>query len=420
MADSAPDLPADLRNIVEKALEKDPAERYQTARELVVDLRRLTRAATSATPGVTAAVAKRRKVIVAAAAAAALALSVAGYFYVHRPPTLTDKDTIVLADFTNTTGDPVFDDTLHQGLAIQLAQSPFLSVVSEERIQGVMRLMGQAADARLTPELAREICERTASADVLEGSIASLGSQFVLGLRAKNCRTGDVLDEEQVQAARKEDVLDALSQIATRFRTRVGESLTTVKQHDTPLQDATTPSLEALKAYSTASKILMSANDLASAVPLFKRAIEIDPNFAMAHASLGFAYGLLGEPALSAESNSKAYRLRDRVSDREKFFIAATYDLQVTGNLEKALLTCELWVQTYPRELQPYGLLGAFLYPTFGKYEKGVEAAKHAIALDPDFPVGYLQLAFNNQFLGRLEEAENAIRRASERKAGHP
>ena len=155
-------------------------------------------------------------------------------------------------------------------------------------------------------------------------------------------------------------------------------------------------------------------------MPLFKRAIEIDPKFAMAHASLGFTYGLLGEPALSAESNSKAYQLRDRASDREKFFIAATYDLQVTGNLEKALRTCELWVQTYPRELHPYGFLGAFLYPTFGKYEKGVEAATQAIALDPDFPVGYLQLAFNNQFLGRLGEAENAIRRASDRKVEIP
>ena len=266
--------------------------------------------------------------------------------------------------------------------------------------------MGQKADAPLTPKLAREICERTAGAAVLEGSIASLGSQYVLGLRAKNCRTGDVLDEEQVQAARKEEVLNALSQIASKFRTRVGESLATVKQHDTPLEEATTPSLEALRAYSAASKHLTSDHDLAAAVPLFKRAIEIDPKFAMAYASLGFTYGLLGQPALSADSNRKAYELRDHASDREKFFITATYELHVTGNLEKALQTCELWLQTYPREKVPHGLLGAMLYPTFGQYEKGVEVARQLVEIDPDFPIGYLQLAFNNQFAGHLGEAE--------------
>ena len=186
-----------------------------------------------------------------------LALSVGGYFYLRRTPKLTDKDTIVLADFSNTTGDSVFDGTLRQGLAVQLEQSPFLSLISEERIQQVLRLMGKPADARLTPEIAREICERTASAAVLDGSIASLGSQYVLGLRAEDCRTGDVLAEEQVQAARKEDVLNALGQIASKFRTRVGESLTTVKKHDTPLAEATTPSLEALKAYSAGWKAVL-------------------------------------------------------------------------------------------------------------------------------------------------------------------
>ncbi|HXN21683.1 MAG TPA: tetratricopeptide repeat protein, partial [Candidatus Dormibacteraeota bacterium] len=257
-------------------------------------------------------------------------------------------------------------------------------------------------------------------AAVLEGSIVSLGSQYVLGLRAKNCRTGNVLDEEQVQAATKEDVLNALSQIASKFRTRVGESLATVKQHDTPLEEATTSSLEALKAYSAASKHLTSDGDLAASVPLFKEAIEKDPQFAMAHASLGFTYGLLGQPALAAESNKKAYELRDRASDQEKFFITATYELQVTGNLEKALQTCELWLHTYPREKVPHGLLGAMLYPTFGQYEKGVEVAKQLVEIDPDFSIGYLQLAFNEQFAGRLGEAENVLHRAYERKLEIP
>jgi len=252
-----PDVPAEWERIIDKCLEKDRNLRYQHASETRTDLQRLKRdtdsgrvitsATTSAQPGATTSIAKRWKVIVPAAAAV-LAFLVAGYVYFHRTPKLTDKDTIVLADFINTTGDPVFDATLRQGLAVQLEQSPFLSLVSDARIQGVRRLMGQPADARLTPELAREVCERTASAAVLDGSVVSLGSQYVLGLRAKNCRSGDVLDEEQVQAARKEDVLNALSHIASTFRTRVGESLATVEKHDTPLAEATTPSLEALKA----------------------------------------------------------------------------------------------------------------------------------------------------------------------------
>src|SRR6185436_18048771 len=217
-----------------------------------------------------------------------------------------------------TTGDTVFDGALRQGLAIQLAQSPFLSLVSDERIGKTLGLMGRPADSRLTPELAKEICERTASAAVLDGSIASLGSQYVVGLRAKNCRTGDVLDEEQAQAARKEDVLNALSQIASKFRTRVGESLAMVEKHSTPLAEATTSSLEALKAYSAAWKVLGASGDMA-ALPLFKRAVDIDPKFAMAYAMMARGYGTTGEYALSAERTRKAYELRDRVSDREKF-----------------------------------------------------------------------------------------------------
>jgi hypothetical protein len=232
-----PDLPPELERIISKALEKDRESRYQHAADMHVDLKRLKRdsgsgrVTTSARPAATAGIAKRWKVI---AAAALLAFLVAGYFYFNRAlygtPKLTDKDTIVLADFLNTTGDPVFDGTLRQGLAVQLEQSPYLSLVSEQRIRRTLVLMDRPADARLTPDLAREICERTASAAVLDGSIASLGSQYVLGLRAKNCRTGDVLDEEQVQAARKEDVLNALSQMASKFRTRVGESLSTVER----------------------------------------------------------------------------------------------------------------------------------------------------------------------------------------------
>jgi serine/threonine protein kinase/tetratricopeptide (TPR) repeat protein len=407
-------LPPELRRIVLKLLEVDRELRYQHASEVGADLQHLKRDTDSAP----VATAKRSKVVVLAAAAV-LALLVAGYFYFHRPLKLTDKDTIVLADFTNATGDPVFDDTLRQGLAVQLEQSPFLSLISEERVQQTLHLMGRPADARLTPRLAREICERTGSAAVLEGSIASLGSQYVLGLRAKSGRTEGVLDEEQVQAGRKEDVLNALTQIASKFRTRVGESLATVAKHSIPLAEATTPSLEALKVYSAAWKILFSTGS-AAALPLFQRAIEIDPKFAMGYAMVGRMYGDIGESALCAENTTKAYQLRDRASDREKFFITASYDLQVTGNLEKAQQTCELWAQTYPREIVPHGLLSGGIYPAFGKYKQAIEEAKKGIDLDPGFVFGYSNLAANYLFLDRLGEAENTLQRAAERKLEIP
>jgi DNA-binding winged helix-turn-helix (wHTH) protein/tetratricopeptide (TPR) repeat protein len=350
---------------------------------------------------------------------AAVALLVGGYFYFRRPPKLTDKDTIVLGDFANSTGDPVFDDTLRQGLAVQLEQSPFLSLISDERIQQMLKLMAKPADARLTPEVSGEICERTASAAVLDGSIASLGSQYVLMLRAKDCRTGNVLYEEQVQAARKEDVLNALSQIASKFRTRVGESLSTVKSHDTPLAEATTPSLEALKAYSAGWQVALSSGS-AAAVPFLQRAIEIDPGFASAYATLGRMYGDIGESALSAMNTSKAYQMRDRASDQENFFISLTYDLQVTGDLEKAQQTCDLWIQAYPRSWLPHGLLSGAIYPELGKYEKSVEEARIAIGIDPDFSIGYSILADGYVAQGQVDEADKTLLRASERKLDIP
>ena len=338
-----PDVSEELARIIDKCLEKDRSLRYQHAADIRTDLQRLKRdtdsgrVATISTPDATTNVATLWKVMVTAVAAVAASL-VAGYLYSHRAPKLTDKDTIVLADFRNTTGDPVFDETLRQGLSVQLEQSPFLSLVSEERIRHALPLMGQPPDARLTPEIARDICERTASAAVLDGSIAPLGSQYVLGLRARNCRTGDVLDEDQVQAARKEEVLTALSQMARTFRTRVGESLTTVQKYDTPLAEATTPSLEALKAFTSGAKAQISAGS-AAGVPSMKRATGIDPNFALAYAELGRLYGDIGEPALSAAATRRAFELRDRVSDREKFWITIAYDLQVTGNLNR-LVSC--------------------------------------------------------------------------------
>ena len=408
----------ELERIIAKCLEVDPELRCQHAWEIRDDLQRLqkdggsTAAATSVSTAVTSRTAGRWKILVPAVLAV-LALSVIAYSS-RTTPALTDKDTIVLADFDNRTGDAVFDGTLRRGLAVQLEQSPFLSLVSDERIQGELRLMGQQADAKLTPQLARDVCERTASAAVLEGSVASLGTQYVLGLRARNCRTGAVLGEQQVQTARKEDVLDALSRVASTFRTQVGESLATIQKHDTPLQEATTPSLDALRAYSLARRIHASSGP--AALPLFKRAAEIDPSFAMAHALLAATYSELGQSDLSADSTATAYRLRDRTSDRENFFITASYDMHVTGNLEKAQQTCELWARTYPRDWEPHGFLTGIILPVLGKYERVVEEGHKTIDLNPEFVIGYNTLAYGYAQLDRPLESEKVLQRAEARK----
>jgi DNA-binding winged helix-turn-helix (wHTH) protein/tetratricopeptide (TPR) repeat protein len=371
--------------------------------------------APGATPAQGSAGVQRGKRLLALAitALAVLAGATLAYLYTHGKPKLTNKDTIVLAEFANTTGDAVFDDTLRRGLSVQLEQSPFLSLISDERIHQVLRMMGKPADVRLTPETAREICERTASAAVLDGSIASLGSQYVLGLRAEDCRTGDVLDEEQVQAAKKEDVLNVLGQIATRFRSRVGESLTTVKKYDVPLAEATTPSLEALKAYSAGWQVSFSSGSSA-AIPFLQRAVEID--FAL----LGRFYGDIGESVLSAKNTAEAYRLRDHASDQEKFFISLSYELQVTGNLEKGRQACALWVQAYPRAWVPHGLLSGDIYPATGKREESVEEAKIALDLNPGFSIGYTNLAMGHMALERLDEAKDTLQRAADHKLEIP
>jgi DNA-binding winged helix-turn-helix (wHTH) protein/Tfp pilus assembly protein PilF len=352
-------------------------------------------------------------------AAATLMLLVAGQCVRHRTRPLSDKDTIVLAEFRNATDDSVFDETLRQGLAVQLQQSPFLSLVSDERIRKALGLMGQPTDARLTPDVAKELCERVGSAVVLDGSIARLGSQYVVGLRARYCRTGDILDEQQMAAARKEDVLGVLSQMAKAFRNRVGESLITIEQHNTPLAAATTPALDALKAYSTGLDVASSTGP-AAAVPLLKRAVDIDPQFAMAYASLGLKYSIIGESAVSSESTRTAYRLRNRTSDRERFFITALYDRQVTGNLDKEQETLHLWAQTYPRDADAHGLLAGFGSQGTAQYEQSIAAANRAINLDPDLTPSYLSLAFTNLYLDRVADAERVIERAVARKLDAP
>ncbi len=274
--------------------------------------------------------------------------------------------------------------------------------------------MGQRADARLTPELARGVCERTGSTAILEGSIAPLGSQYVITLQARSCRTGEVLDQEQVQATKKEDVLSALGQIASRFRNRVGESLTTIQEHNMPLAEATTPSLEALEAYSAGWKLHTSSGAMA-AMPMLKRAVEIDPNFALAQATMGREYADLDESDLSAASTTKAWQLRDHASDREKFYITATYEGLATGNLEKARQNDEAWAQTYPRDPVPHSMLAGFPNKAAGRYELAIVEARKAIELDPDFAIGYYNLGVNHVYLDRVQEGENVLRRAAAR-----
>jgi eukaryotic-like serine/threonine-protein kinase len=425
-----PAFPPRLEEIISKALEKSCKLRYQSAAEIRSDLTRLKRdsgpAKVSATthsgeirenlsapglPGV------RWKVIVPATIAVVV-LAAGSYFYFHRAPKLTDKDTIVLSDFTNTAGDPVFDGTLRQGLTVQLEQSPFLSLLSERRTQQTLRMMGQPADARLTPEIARELCQRTESAVVLDGSIASLGSQYVLGLKAGNCRTGDALAEEQVTADGKERVLKALGEAAVKLRGRLGESLTTMQKFDTPVEQASTPSLEALQAFSLGWKTRVGKGDDAAAVPLLQRAIRLDPNFAMAYAALGTSYYNLGEARLGAENTKKAYELRERVSEREKFYIESHYHSIVTGDLEKARRAYELWAQTYPRDWVPPDNLGG-IYRMLGQYDKRLAENRETFRLDAS-GVSYAYLVYPYLNLNRLDEARAIAEEAQAKKLDSP
>jgi serine/threonine protein kinase/predicted Zn-dependent protease len=417
ISDTSPDGLRGLDRVVYRCLEKNPGQRFQSAADLAFALQTCGNQTyphpTQSAVAVTRTA--RWKLIVPVAVATVLVLTAGAYYLRHRSPKLTDQDTIVLADFTNSTGDPVFDGTLRQGMTVQLEQSPFLSLISEQRIQKTLALMGQPTDVHLTPALGREICQRTGSAAVLDGSIASLGTQYVLGLRAVDCASGRLLDAEQVQAARKEDVLDALSRIASRFRTRIGESLATVQQHNTPLAEATTPSLEALKLYSAAVKIHFTT-DSAAAQPLYKRAIELDPNFALAYAQLSQTYGELGESDLSAQYMAKAYALRRRVSDAEKYYITVGYDIRTTGNLEDAQQQCEAWAQEYPREPKALGLPAGMIEPVFAQYEKSIEDGKKAVELDPDLSFSYYNLAGSYIFFGRFDDAERVLKLADARK----
>ena len=420
-----PQLPPKLEEIILKALEKDRDLRYQSASDIRTDLKRLKRDTESGRPSslsevraaqVPVAGRKLWKVLVPAALIL-VAAAIGGTFYFRSRQSmtrLTDKDTIVLSDFDNKTGDSVFDDTLKQGLSVQLEQSPFLDLLSERKVNEALKLMGRPAGDRLTPEVTHEVCLRTGSKAMLAGSIAGLGSQYVIGLKAVSCNTGDVLAEAQEQAAGKEAVLKALDAAAVSLRGKLGESLSSVQKYATPVEEATTPSLEALKAYSLGVKTEY-AKGLTAGLPFYKRAVEIDPNFAMAYSGMSNVYWALNEVGQGAENIRKAYELREKVSERERFAIEADYFVFATGELEKAAQTLELWQQTYPRDYFPYRRLGN-ISATLGNWEKALEVFREALRLEPNMVANYLNLAQTYVILNRLDEAEAVYKQAEERK----
>jgi eukaryotic-like serine/threonine-protein kinase len=463
-----PDLAPKLEEVISKALEKDRELRYQHASELRSDLKRLKRdtdtgrtlvqssdpsesqgressssrggmdsrgsdggasvgkssdgkssgpraaADVPAEPEATKPATRIAWKKIAPAALVVAALLAGGLYWRSRHAgALGEKDTIVLADFTNTTGDAVFDGTLRQGLAVQLEQSPYLSLVSDERIQQTLKMMGQSPDARLTPDISREICQRTASAASLNGSIAQIGSQYTVILKAINCANGETLASAETEAPDKSHVLDALSKAASEMRRKLGESLSTVKKFETPVQEASTSSLEALQAYSRARR-MMNANDFPASIPLLQRAIQLDPNFAMAYATLGTSYNSLGEMGLAAENEKKAFELRDRVSEREKFYIDSHYQEMASGDINKASQTLELWRQSYPRDEATITNLGV-TYGILGDYEKALASAQDAFRMDPS-GLNYSNLVSSFFVLNRFEEARQVAEEAQAKK----
>jgi eukaryotic-like serine/threonine-protein kinase len=453
-----PDIPPKLEDVINRALEKDQNLRYQHASDMKSELQRLKRdtdsgrlatsdsgsgaapkdasshsmaqrpvsSSTIPAPAVASPAAVKvaetpvsggKKLWKIGIPAAVLVIAlVAGGFYLRSRHTahLTEKDTIVIADFSNTTGDPVFDDTLKQALAVDLAQSPFLNIFSDDKVREILQEMRRSPGERLTQDLAREVCQRAGSKAYLAGSIAALGNQYVIGLDAMNCASGDVLTREQVTATGKEQVLPALGQAASKLRNEFGESLSSVQKFDVPLDQATTNSLEALKAYTLGRKAAREKGD-AEAIPYFKRAIELDPNFAVAYDGLGIFYSNLNQPGLATDYLKKAFDLRERVTEREKFHITGLYYNIAVGDLEKADQTYKLWSQSYPRDDVAPGNLGSD-YMILGQYENAATATRESLRLEPQSVVAWENLGQIYLALNRFDEARSTTEEAVNRK----
>jgi eukaryotic-like serine/threonine-protein kinase len=424
-----PELSPKLEEIINKALEKDRKLRYQHASELRSDLQRLKRDSSSSSAARIAPVADapaaratlsaptprlasaRKRILVTALGLLVVAIVAGTYLLFHRGHVLTEKDTVVLADFANSTGDPVFDDALKQALAVQLAQSPFLNILSARRVNDTLRLMGREPDAPVSEEVARELCQRVGSKAMLSGSIAQFGSRFNLTLNALNCSSGDSFASSEAQAPDKDHVLDAVGKIAAEMRAKLGESLSSIRKFDTPIEEATTPSLEALKAYSLGMKTWESGGGDFPAIPFFKRAVEIDPNFALAYGNLGGVYSNLGQDNLARENVSKAYQLRERVSERERYWISAHYYALITGEWERANQICELWAQSYPRDDNAPGILGDN-YMLGGQWDRALPPTQESLRLEPNDGIEYANLAEIFLALNEPEKAKEAIEQA--------
>jgi eukaryotic-like serine/threonine-protein kinase len=418
-----PDVPADLERIIAKCLEKDRNLRYQHASDIRTDLQRLKRDTESSRLPIAIqpeATSRRRmpsKVIVGIVLGLVL-MAVGGYLYFRHPRRLTNKDVVVLADFTNSTGDTVFDDTLKQALSVALRQSPFLSVLSDNKTAETLKLMTRPPGTMLTPELAREVCLRTGSQAYLAGAIAALGEEYVLGLKAVNCQSGEVLAQQQITAPAKEKVLDGLGHIASQLRGELGESLATVQKFDIPIEQATTSSLEALRQYTAGLRVQNQQGDVA-AIPFFKRAIELDPNFAQAYVSLATSYSNLVEYGLASENMEKAYELRDRATELERYSISANYYNDVTGELDKANAILEQWAHSYPRDIHPLVAL-ALNNNLVGQYDQAVAELHEGLRINPDHSSFYLNLIANYAALNRVEDATATYNAALARKLDHP
>ncbi len=435
-------MPQELNDIISKALEKDANLRYQHASDMRADLQRLKRdtdsgrvaaadhaleattvqraaAADATVARVASGAAKarlRRRWLAPAMLAALLITAGAGAWYWKTKGTrpLTARDTIVVSDFLNTTGETVFDETLKQAVKVQLEQSPFLNILPDPVVNQHLRFMGRSKDEPLTQDVAREVCRRAGSSAVISGSVSRLGEQYAVGLNAVSCLSGDSLGREQVEVHSREQVLHAVNGAVTGIRKKLGESLATIQKYDTPVEDATTSSLEALQAYSLAIRTRARKGDEAS-IPLFKDAVKLDPNFAMAYARLATAYSNQGENGLASENSRKAYELRQRVSEREKFYIDSHYHEFVTGDMLQAMQVYETWQETYPRDVVPHSNLGV-VYKLLGQPEKALNQAMERLKLDPDSPSSYGNLAYYYRNLNRFDEAKAILQQAIARK----